>query len=194
MDTIEQTLETCADCGENIEETFSPEDARISPVDGQTYCYGCYEHETTYAGTIVYLSPENEEPVTYLISEHFGFDMQFGDDIDRNTFDVDAQGFPTVAGTEQVSDGTDLWGLETDIRDVAERLRDDHAQGLLPFDAYVTVKQTGNFAVYMAVHVAQADREAFNSWLNGDDYCGLCYQWADSIMAHDCPALEEDGE
>lgn len=157
--------EACKDCGEPITGEYS-EDAQYSEVTNGMHCWDCYESEIVYAGTIVELLPSESEPLSNRISENFGFD-NYGDPIDRNRFNVDAEGFPTVANTVEVTNGSDLWGLQCDIRDVAERLREDHAQGLLPFPAYVTVKQTGNFAVYMTVNVAESDRDTFTKWLNG---------------------------
>lgn len=159
-----ETLEEKATCT-LCEELITDQEER-STENGEPCCYGCEESELERAATIVKLSGGKTE--TFILSENFGYD-NYGDSIDRDLYDVDGEGFATIADTIEVTNGSDLWGMETDIRDVAERLKSDAEEGILPFEAYVTIKQTGNFAVYMTVNVAESDRDAWNLWLN-DEY------------------------
>lgn len=155
----------CADCGEEITGIYA-DDAQFSDVTGETHCYPCYESELDHAGTVLYFDPSNygQEPERFIVSENFGFD-KWGDPLDRDRIYLLPDGFPTVANTVEVSNGSDLWGIQTDIRGLCERVSEEYKDGTLPVPVYVTIKQTGNFAVYMTILIGSDHVDSFKEWL-----------------------------
>jgi hypothetical protein len=76
----------------------------------------------------------------------------------------------TITGTVEIESGADLWGTSTDVRDLAERIKEEHENGTLPVPVYVVIDLTSNvFATAMGIRVNQADQISFNRWKNEEE-------------------------
>jgi hypothetical protein len=75
-----------------------------------------------------------------------------------------------IDNTEEIDSGADLWGLETDIRSIAERIKQEHKDGTLPVPVYVVADLTSNvFSVVLTVRVNSSDSISFRRWLNQEE-------------------------
>ncbi len=142
---------------------------------GEEICQGCYDQDLEYASTVIVFDPSESENHRWLVGDHVTYD-QHGDPLESGVSRVhhrtDAwRGYyeTTIPGTVDVQSGADLYGTSTDVRDLAERIKDDHAEGLLPCRVYVVVDLTSNvFATAMTIRVHAGDVWTFDAWRNGE--------------------------
>lgn len=150
-------------------------DWRYSNVQGKDICSECYESDIEYPSQVIIFDPSESEIQKYFIGSYVTMD-QYGDDapsgIVRSYVSTDAwRGYyeTTVPGTIEISSGADLWGEETDVRSLAERIKQEHEDGTLPIRVYVICDPTSNvFATAMEVRISECDQIAFERWLKND--------------------------
>lgn len=142
---------------------------------GEQICQGCYDQDLEYASTVIVFDPSESDPLRWLVGDHVTYDQHgdsLEDGISRVHHRTDAwRGYyeTTIPGTVDVLSGADLYGTSTDVRDLAERIKDDHAEGLLPCRVYVVVDLTSNvFATAMTIRVHAGDVWTFDAWRNGE--------------------------
>lgn len=151
-------------------------DWRYSNVKGGEICSECYESDIEYPSQIILFSPGEEEPAKYFVGSYVTMD-QFGDDapsgMERVYHSTDAwRGYyeTQVPGTIEIESGADLYGLETDVRSLAERIKQEHEEGTLPVPVYVICDPTSNvFSVAMTIRISPADQIIFNRWLKNEE-------------------------
>ena len=168
---------TCAECQAHscTERLDGAEDFHYANVSGAELCAGCYESETQYLSTVILFDPREEKPIKYLIGEHVAFD-EWGDDapsgFQRTYHRTDPwRGYyeTTVPSTIEIEAGADLWGERTNVRDLAERIQEEHENGTLPVPVYVVADLTSNvFSLAMTVRISEADEVTFRNWLTGE--------------------------
>lgn len=184
METIIHTEEcqeygvTCVGCDAHscTERLDGSGDWRYSNLRGDLICSGCYESDTEYFSTVILFHPSETEPVKYYVGSYVSMD-QWGDDapsgMERIYHSTDAwRGYyeTQVPGTIEIDSGADLWGQETDVRSLAERIQEDHKNGILPVPVYVICDLTSNvFSVAMTIRINPADRITFDRWLKNEE-------------------------
>ena len=169
---------TCAECEEHscTERLDGANGYRYANVTQEELCESCYESECEYLSSVILFDPSEEEEITYLIGDSVAFD-QYGDDapsgIRRRYVSTDGwRGYHVteIDNTEEIDSGADLWGLETDIRSIAERIKQEHKDGTLPVPVYVVADLTSNvFSVVLTVRVSKANAISFRRWLNQEE-------------------------
>jgi hypothetical protein len=163
----QETGFTCAGCQEH-----SCDYGNYSSQTGETYCDACREDDSQYLSTVVYFSPENDAPIKFYLGDYFSFD-EWGDDlpsnITRTYIKTDAwRGYyqTTIKDTVEINSGADLWGEQTDIRNLAERIQEAQEDGSLPCEVYVACDLTSNvFATALTVLVPKNQIDTFNAWI-----------------------------
>lgn len=151
-------------------------DWRYSNLKGGEICSDCYESDLEYPSQVILFHPSESDIVKYLVGTYVTMD-QFGDDappgMQRVYHSTDAwRGYyeTEVPGTVEIDAGADLWGELTDVRSLAERVKEAHGSGTLPVPVYVVMDPTSNvFSVAMTIRVSSADRISFNNWLKNEE-------------------------
>lgn len=169
---------TCAECQSHscTERLDGAEDFRYCNVTQEELCAACYESELEHLSTVILFDPSEPEPVKYLVGDRITMD-QFGDDAPskfaRTYHRTDPwRGYyeTTISGTVEIESGADLYGTSTNVRDLAERIKEEHENGTLPIPVYVIIDLTSNvFATAMGIRVSQADQISFNRWKNEEE-------------------------
>lgn len=175
---MKQTLEHLTDCEDNAQVCAGCDEHNCyipnwSSQTEKAYCDGCRESDQEHLSTIVYLSNANNAPVKFYLGDYFSF-TEWGDDLPSNITReyVQTDGWrgyyqTTIQGTVEVDAGADLWGERTDVRDLAERLKDAQTEGTLPCAVYVAVEPTSNlFATALTILVNENDVDIFKEWSN----------------------------
>lgn len=173
LDTCEDTGISCVSCNDHACE--DPGEWLWSNA-GESLCVACYESDTEHASSVIVFSPGESEPHRWYVGDYVSFD-QYADPLSESTVSrvyhrTDAwRGYyeTAISGTVEISSGADIYGESTNIRELAERVREDFEEGILPVTVYVVIDLTSNvFATAMAIKVNAGDLSAFNAWKDGD--------------------------
>lgn len=184
METLIHTEEcqeygvTCVSCDAHscTERLDGVGEYRYSNLKGGEICLACYESDLEHPSQVILFDPSEEEVVKYYVGDYVSMD-QWGDDapsgMKRVYHSTDAwRGYydTEVPGTIEIQSGADLWGEETDVRSVAERIQEAHKEGTLPVPVYVICDPTSNvFAVAMTIRISPADRITFDRWIKNEE-------------------------
>lgn len=156
----------------SCETTFDENDTNShSTKDSEVICDSCFENDLEHATRIFEVSGSESDVLTYLVGDYVAID-NYGDDltldVTRSYIKTDAwRGYhdTTIANTTEITNGADLWGQVTDVREMAERIKEAHSEGLIPLalTIYVIVDLTSNlFATNMKVVVPNEQVDLFN--------------------------------
>lgn len=149
-------------------------DFRSGNLNYEVLCESCWSQDLEYASTCLLFDPSESDPLRHLIGDHVGID-HYGDDWDgasRVHHRTDAwRGYyeTQIPGTTEIKSGADLYGEETDVRSLAERIQSEHKDGTLPVPVWIVIDLTSNvFATVMSVRVQDRHLETFNQWKDGE--------------------------
>lgn len=173
----EEYGETCASCDRHsCTERLDGGEYRWGNLDGSDLCNDCWSQDLEYASTCLLFDPSESDPLRHLIGDHVGID-HYGDEWNGATrvhHRTDAwRGYyeTEIPGTTEVKCGADLYGEETDVRSLAERIQSEHKDGTLPVPVWIVIDLTSNvFATVMTVRVDHRYLDTFKSWIDGTLY------------------------
>lgn len=180
MDTITNPV-TCEDC-ESIFD-LDTDHLHWANLSEGWLCESCYESESQYASTVLLFGPDypdtGDGPARIYVADRFSQNM-WGDepdlDVKRTYTPTDGwRGYYTTTIDGWVEVGlegwtTGGWGDSTAMR---KRPFNEWVEGLAdeapPMNVAVATDPTSNvFSTAITVYVEEANREAFDEWLNGD--------------------------
>jgi hypothetical protein len=174
----EEYGETCATCARHscTDRQDSEMDSHYGNLDGSVLCGDCWSQDLEHASTCLLFDPSESEPQRYLIGDHVGIDHHCDDwdgatrvyhrtDPWRGYYETE------IPGTTEIQAGADLYGEETDVRSLAERIQSEHKDGTLPVPVWIVIDLTSNvFATAMSVRVDDRYLDTFRAWIDGTLY------------------------